>query len=112
MDLTSKKCLPCEGSTIQPLSYSEIKKLAPEIPTWEVVEEYKIKKLIKDCKFKGFAEAMKFVNNVADIAESEGHHPNIYIHDWNKVKLELYTHSINGLHENDFILAAKIDKIN
>lgn len=54
---------------------------------------------------------MKFVNKVAEIAEIEGHHPNIIIHDWNKVLLEIFTHSIKGLHENDFILAAKIDMI-
>ena len=54
---------------------------------------------------------MNFVNIVADIAETESHHPSILIHDWNKVKLELYTHKVNGLHENDFTLTAKIDNV-
>ena len=91
------------------LKYSEIQKFAKEVPTWKVVEEYKIWRLKKEYKFEDFAEALKFVNKVAEIAEAEGHHPNILVHDWNKVSLEIYTHKIRGLHENDFILAAKID---
>jgi len=110
MMLSSKKCAPCEGG-IPPLPYGKIKKLAKETPTWQIAEEYKIRKLIKDYEFKDFSEAMEFVNKVADIAESEDHHPNIFVRDWNKVKLEIYTHKIRGLHENDFILAAKIDTI-
>ena len=108
MTLTNKKCVPCKGG-IPPLEYSEIAKLKAEVPGWQAVEEYKIWRLRRDYKFKNFAEAMEFINRVAELAETEGHHPNISIHDWNKVNLELYTHKINGLHENDFILAAKID---
>ena len=69
------------------------------------------KMLAKSFRFKNFVEAMQFVNKVAEIAEQEGHHPNIFMHDYRKVKLTLYTHAIKGLHENDFILAAKIDEI-
>lgn len=110
MNLSSKKCVPCEGG-IAPMGYAEIKRLSAEIPSWKAVEEYKIWRLIKNYEFEDFAEAMKFVNKVAEIAEEEGHHPNIFVHDWNKLKLEIYTHKIRGLHENDFILAAKIDAL-
>ncbi len=65
----------------------------------------------REYKFKDFGAALKFVNKVGAIAEKEGHHPNIYIHNWNRLKLTNYTHFIHGLSENDFILAAKIDRI-
>lgn len=110
MNLSNKKCVPCRAGA-PTLTYVEIKKLSESVLTWQVIEEYKIKRLVKDFKFKDFSQAMKFVNQVAEIAEIEGHHPNIWVHGWNKVKLELYTHKINGLHENDFILASKIDKL-
>ena len=66
--------------------------------------------LYKKFKFKNFLEAMKFVNKVAEIAENEGHHPDFCVH-YNKVEIEIWTHAINGLSENDFIVAAKIDKV-
>lgn len=65
----------------------------------------------KDFKFKNFKQAITFVNKVADLAEEEGHHPDIQVYSWNKVKISTYTHAIGGLSENDFILAAKIDKM-
>ena len=110
MNLASKKCVPCKGG-VPTLSYAQAEKLHVQVPTWSLVEEYRIWKLKKGYEFDDFADAIKFVNKVAEIAETEDHHPNIWIHDWNKVKLEIYTHKIRGLHENDFILAAKIDHI-
>ncbi|MBI2013411.1 MAG: 4a-hydroxytetrahydrobiopterin dehydratase [Candidatus Colwellbacteria bacterium] len=110
MNLVNKKCVPCKGGT-PPIEYGEAKKLHEQIPSWQLIEEYKIWRLKKTYKFKEFAQAMQFVNKVADIAEREGHHPNINIHDWNRVDLEIYTHKIKGLHENDFILAAKIEQL-
>ena len=74
---------------------------------WEVVESRKIR---REFKFEDFSEAMKFANRVADLAEEEGHHPDFHIH-WNKVRLELWTHEIGGLAENDFIMAAKIEAL-
>ena len=74
---------------------------------WEVAEG---KKIFRRFSFKNFKEAMAFVNKVADIAESEGHHPDIFV-SYNKVKITLFTHAIGGLSENDFILAAKIEKL-
>ena len=68
-------------------------------------------KLVRDIKRANFKEVMALVNRIADIAESEGHHPDLYIHGWNKVEITLTTHAIKGLSENDFILAAKINEL-
>lgn len=105
--LKSKKCVPCEDKT-PPLSHNESVELQEELDTWSLVEDIAIEKTLK---FKDFKEAIAFVRKVADIAETEGHHPDISIHDYNKVTFRLSTHSIGGLSENDFILAAKIDAI-
>lgn len=106
-DLTTKKCIPCEGKGIKPMSLEDAEKLVVEVVGWHLHGSTKI---IREFLFSDFAQAIAFVNKVAVIAESEGHHPNITIH-YNKVILELYTHSIGGLHENDFILAAKINQL-
>jgi|TARA_B100000315_G_C14287268_1_gene455788 4a-hydroxytetrahydrobiopterin dehydratase len=105
MGFTQKKCVPCEAGG-DPLPDSEVQKSLPSIPNWELDG----KMIHKEFKFQDFKDAMVFVNKVADLAESEGHHPDITIH-WNKVRLDLWTHSMNGLSENDFIVASKIDKI-
>ena len=107
MDLTQKKCIPCEVGG-KPLAHDEIQKLMPEITGWEIGGD---KELIKDFKFADFKENMAFVNKVADLAESEGHHPDMDIHGWNKLTIRLSTHAVGGLSENDFILASKIDQI-
>ena len=91
-----------------PLMAEEIEKYLPEVTGWELLEDKKIR---REFRFKDFKEAMAFVNKVANLAESEGHHPDIYLHSWNKVRLDLSTHAIGGLSENDFILAAKINNI-
>ena len=80
-----------------------------EIPGWEILEEER--KIKREFKFKDFRSAMAFANKVADLAEAEQHHPNFYIF-YNRVTLELWTHAIGGLSENDFIMAAKIDAYN
>ena len=87
-----------------PFSEEKIKAYTSAVPTWEVLDNLRIK---KEFKFKDFKEAMVFVNKVAEIAEAEQHHPDISIF-YNKVSIELSTHAIGGLSENDFILAAKI----
>jgi 4a-hydroxytetrahydrobiopterin dehydratase len=105
-DLTKKKCVPCEGG-VKPLTPDEYGAyLRTELSGWHDVDE---KKIEKDYKFKNFQEALDFVSKVGQIAEEEGHHPDIFLHNWNKVKLILTTHAIGGLSENDFILASKID---
>lgn len=105
MDLTLKKCVPCEGG-MPPFTEAEVNRYISQIPNWEVLD---FKKIRREFKFKDFKEAIAFVNRVADIAEAEGHHPDILVYQWNKVRIELSTHAIGGLSENDFILAAKIN---
>ena len=78
-----------------------------QVPGWSTPEG----KLTRDIKLKDFKEALALVNRIGDLAEQEGHHPDITIHSWNHVRIELYTHSIKGLSENDFILAAKINQL-
>lgn len=106
MNLLKKKCVPCEGKGMKPLSRADAQDYLDEIPGWALDKD--AKKISKEFKFKDFIGAINFVNAVAEIAEMEGHHPDIHIH-YNKVLLELSTHAIGGLSENDFILAAKID---
>lgn len=103
--LTKKHCVPCEGGA-QPIPKKEAQAYHTEVPEWTLHQ----KSLQRDFKFKNFKEAMAFINKVADIAEEEGHHPDIYIF-YNKVKMQLSTHAIGGLSTNDFILAAKIDRL-
>lgn len=114
-DLLNKKCLPCEGG-VPPLSHEEITGLMGQVSGWSLFEESNPNlnktgmgaKISKEYKFQDFIGAINFVNNVAELAESEGHHPDIKI-NYNKVTLELSTHAVGGLSENDFILAAKVD---
>ncbi len=109
-DLLKKKCVPCEGGVI-PLDLSEIHKYQKKIDGWSVIEnEKKIYFLEKEFKFKNFLESQKFTNEVGNISEIEGHHPDI-LFGWGYAKIKITTHAIEGLSENDFILAAKIDKI-
>lgn len=108
MDLTKKKCVPCEGD-IEPFSHEEENKFLNEVSGWELKRKHE-HRITKYFKFKDFVEAIAFVNKVAEIAENEGHHPNLTV-NYNLVGIELYTHAIGGLSENDFILAAKIDEV-
>lgn len=106
-DLTQKHCVPCEGG-VPPFNTDQIEVYKKEIsPDWQVLDG---KKLERKFKFKDFKESMEFVNKVADIAESEQHHPDIKIF-YSLVTITLWTHAISGLSENDFILAAKLDMI-
>ena len=105
--LAAGRCVPCEAG-MPPMLLEHARQMAGQVPGWELVEDQQ--KLVRRFKFKGFKEAMAFVNKVADIAEHEGHHPDIQI-SWNRVRLELTTHAIKGLSENDFIMAAKISNL-
>lgn len=107
MELAQKKCVACEGA-VQPLTRDEAEILMKQLKGWTLSGDARW--ISKEFKFKDFAEAMKFTNAVADIAEAEGHHPDLQV-SWGKVVVELTTHAIKGLFENDFIIAAKIDKI-
>ncbi len=106
-DLSEKHCVPCEGGT--PLTLPEAEEYYENIPGWNLERE-KPHKISRTFTFDDFKQAMEFVNKIAEIAEKEGHHPDIGIH-YNKVDIELYTHAVNGLSENDFIMAARINKI-
>lgn len=109
MDLTSKKCVPCQGGE-PTLGKDEVEKYLLKLgESWQAYDNFT--KIRRDFEFKNFKDALDFVNKVGELAEEEGHHPNIYLHSYKYVRIELWTHKIGGLHENDFILAAKIDKI-
>ena len=107
-DLTEKKCMPCEGG-VTPFDISEIHKYQKKVDGWEITKNEKnIFFLEKKFNFKNFIESQKFVNEIGKISEVEGHHPDISF-GWGYAKISITTHAIEGLSENDFILAAKID---
>jgi 4a-hydroxytetrahydrobiopterin dehydratase len=108
MDLTKKHCVPCEGGT-PPFTEAQEDSYRLEIPTW-TLDRSGIHKLRNRYSFKTFPDAIKFINKVAELAEEQGHHPDITI-IYNKVTFDLFTHAVGGLSENDFIMAAKIDQI-
>tara|TARA_B100000900_G_scaffold227890_1_gene193484 strand:+ start:2362 stop:2706 length:345 start_codon:yes stop_codon:yes gene_type:complete len=109
-DLLKKKCVPCEGGVI-PFDISDIHKYQKKIDGWDVVKnKEEMFFLEKNFNFTNFLESQKFVNTVGQISEKEGHHPDITF-GWGYAKVEISTHAIKGLSENDFILAAKIDQI-
>ena len=105
--LKEKHCVPCEVGT-QPFDLETIQGLLPMVPMWKLEDE--LKKIVRSFRFKDFVESMRFINKVAELAEGEGHHPDIFV-SYNYVKICLTTHNIGGLSENDFIMAAKIDEI-
>jgi len=105
--LAEKECVPCKGG-VPPLRGNELKRLADDLNGgWQVINEHHLE---KEYKFKDFREALDFTNKVGELAESQGHHPDIYL-AWGKVKLSIWTHKINGLTESDFVLAAKADNL-
>ena len=109
-DLLKKKCVPCEGGAI-PFDVSEIHKYQKKVDGWDIIKNQKDNFLLeKHFKFKNFEESQKFVNKVGKISEEEGHHPDISF-GWGYAKINITTHAIEGLSENDFILAAKIDQV-
>lgn len=105
-NLLNQKCVPCEDKNIKPMSRRDAQDYIDESHGWML--DQNAKKISKEYKFADFIGAINFVERVADVAEMEGHHPDIHIH-YNKVLLELWTHNIGGLSVNDFIVAAKID---
>ncbi len=109
-DLFNKKCEPCEGGVL-PFDISQIHKYQKKVDGWDVKKDKKeIYFLKKKFIFKNFIDSQNFINKVGAISEAEGHHPDIYF-GWGYAKIIITTHAIEGLSENDFILAAKIDQI-
>ena len=104
-DLAAKRCVPCEGG-VPKLTPEEVRGFLSQVEGWDAKDD----RIHKSFKFADFVIAMKFVNRMADVAEGEGHHPDFSVH-WNRVDVTIWTHAIGGLSENDFILAAKIDRI-
>jgi 4a-hydroxytetrahydrobiopterin dehydratase len=106
--LAYKRCIPCEGN-MEPLTLAEAQKLGAELnDEWQIVDEGRL--LARSFRFKDFKETMAFVNKIAAVAEAEGHHPDLSV-SYNALGVELTTHAIGGLSENDFIVAAKIDAL-
>ncbi len=105
-ELAARHCVPCRGGT-PPLQGEALETFKRELPDWRVVEDHHIEKAFL---FPDFKTGLEFVNRVGALAEAEGHHPDLCL-AWGRVQAVLYTHTINGLSENDFILAAKIDQV-
>ena len=107
--LKELKCIPCRGDS-PPLTQAEIIALKPQVSDWEVIEEGGIPRLQRVFKFKNFAVALAFTNQVGELAEAEDHHPAL-LTEWGKVTVTWWTHKIRGLHQNDFIMAARTDEL-
>ncbi|MEX2160917.1 MAG: 4a-hydroxytetrahydrobiopterin dehydratase [Anaerolineales bacterium] len=108
-NMTQKTCVPCRGDE-PPFSRAQIDEYHSQTPDWEVVEEKDVPRLRRTFKFKDFAGALTFTQQVGQLAEEQGHHPVIRT-EWGKVTVTWWTHKIKGLHQNDFIMAAKSDQL-
>ena len=108
-ELLNKECEPCRIDSPQ-LTQQEIQNLLPKVHNWELVKSNGINRLSRTYKFHNFVEAISFTNKVAEISEQEDHHPAI-LTEWGKVTVTWWTHKIKGIHANDFIMAAKTDKL-
>lgn len=107
MNLTAKKCTPCQGG-IPPMTREVAEKYLPEAPGWELRDD--ATRLKRTFNFSNFVDAMRLAQQVGELCETEGHHPDISV-GWGYCKVEFQTHKIHGLHENDFIMAAKVNKL-
>jgi 4a-hydroxytetrahydrobiopterin dehydratase len=109
MKLTDMECIPCRGD--QPkLTQEEIDHYLPQVAGWQVSTQNDIPRLTRQFKFKNFVQALAFANRVGDLAEQQDHHPAILV-EWGRVTVSWWTHVIGGLHQNDFISAAKTDQL-
>ncbi len=108
-DLAKGKCTACRVG--EPTATdAEVAELQPQVPEWQIIEKDGIKRIERSFKFKEFTDALNFTNKVGKIAEEEGHHPGIMT-EWGRVTVEWWTHKIKGLHRNDFLMAAKTDRL-
>lgn len=108
-ELREFACVPCRGG-VPPLTQDEIDQYLPQVPEWQVLEVDGIFRLTRAFHFKDFTQAIAFTNQVAKVAEAEGHHPAL-LTEWGRVTVSWWTHKIRGLHRNDFIMAAKTDAL-
>lgn len=116
MELSKRKCIPCEDKNLKPFDLERAEEYMVDVKGWELMKSAEVGlpqvlKISREFRFKDFVESLEFVNRVGDLAETEGHHPDILMYSWNRVLITLYTHSIGGLSENDYILAAKINQV-
>lgn len=105
-DLASRDCVPCRGG-VPPLTPSEREPLLAQLEGWQVIDGHH---LSKNYTFPNFVEALGFVNRVGKVAEENGHHPDVWL-SWGKVRIDIWTHKIDGLTESDFVLAAKCGRV-
>ena len=105
-ELADRQCVPCRGG-VPPLKGDEVQRLLGQLADWQAVSEHH---LLKTYRFQNFSEALAFVNRIGEIAEEQGHHPDICF-GWGQAEISIWTHKIDGLTESDFVLAAKIDKL-
>jgi 4a-hydroxytetrahydrobiopterin dehydratase len=106
--LRAKKCKPCEGG-VPPVSRQQAERILHDLPGWELTQDGK--RIRREWTVKHFMAAIDFFNRVAALAEDEGHHPDLHLVGYRNIAIELWTHAIGGLSENDFITAAKIDEL-
>ena len=105
-DLVSQTCVPCRGG-VPPLKGAELQQILQQVPQWKIVNEHHVTRAFN---FPDFKQALAFVNRVGEVAEQQGHHPDILL-TWGKAEITLWTHKIDGLTRSDFIMAAKIDQL-
>ncbi|VAI49682.1 pterin-4-alpha-carbinolamine dehydratase 2, mitochondrial-like isoform X2 [Triticum dicoccoides] len=111
VELSKRSCVSCNSKDLQAMSEDSAKTLLEQVAGWEVKNEGGILKLHRAWKVKNFAKGLEFFQLVAAVAEEEGHHPDLHLVGWNNVKIDVWTHSVSGLTDNDFILAAKINEL-
>ena len=105
-ELAERQCVPCRGG-VPPMKGEQITEMSSQLPDWQVVNEHHLQRLYR---FKDFRETLDFVNRVGELAEEQGHHPDVCF-GWGKADITIWTHKIDGLTESDFVLAAKKDKL-
>lgn len=109
--LSKKKCVPCNSKDLRPMNEESARLLSQKVRGWDLINDDGHLKLKRSWKAKNFVKGLEFFKVIGDIAEAEGHHPNLHLVNWNDVNVEIWTHAIGGLSENDFILAAKISEL-
>jgi 4a-hydroxytetrahydrobiopterin dehydratase len=105
-ELAERQCVPCRGG-VPPMKGEQLNEMSTQLPDWQVVNEHHLQ---RSYRFKDFRETLDFVNRVGELAEAQGHHPDLCF-GWGKADITIWTHKIDGLTESDFVLAAKIDKL-
>ncbi|XP_041027151.1 pterin-4-alpha-carbinolamine dehydratase 2, mitochondrial [Juglans microcarpa x Juglans regia] len=111
-DLSTKKCVPCASEDLRPMTEEAANELIRQVAGWNLVNESGMLKLNRSWRVKSFTKGLELFTRVAVVAEAEGHHPDLHLVGWNNVTIEIWTHAVGGLTENDFILAAKISELN